>query len=172
MLPVVALIGRPNVGKSTLFNVLTRTREALVHDMPGVTRDRHYGVCRLGTRHFVLVDTGGLSGEDEGMDALTAKQVHLAVDEAHVVVLMTDGRAGLNALDREILADLRKRGKPFLIAVNKTDGIDAAAAVADFASLGVKKLVPIAAAHSRGTEELLAAIEPHLPADAPHEMPE
>jgi GTP-binding protein len=171
MLPVVALIGRPNVGKSTLFNVLTRTRDALVHDMPGVTRDRHYGVCRLGERPFVLVDTGGLSGEEEGMDALTARQVRLAVDEAHAVVLMVDGRAGPNALDREILADLRKRGKPFLLAVNKTDGIDAEAAVNEFAGLGAGEAVAIAAAHSRGVEPLLRALLPHLPADAPLEEP-
>src|SRR6186713_2682866 len=103
MLPVVALVGRPNVGKSTLFNVLTRTRDALVADQPGLTRDRHYGICRLGERPFVVVDTGGLSGEDEGMDGLTAKQVQLAVGEAAVVVFVTDARAGLMALDREIL---------------------------------------------------------------------
>jgi len=169
MLPVVALIGRPNVGKSTLFNVLTRTRDALVHDMPGVTRDRHYGVCRLGERPFVLVDTGGLSGEAVSMDALTARQVHLAIEEANVVVLVTDGRAGLSALDREILADLRKRSKPFLVAVNKTDGIDIEGALSDFASLGVADMVPIAAAHSRGLDLLLAAVTPHLPADSPRE---
>ena len=164
MLPVVALIGRPNVGKSTLFNVLTRTRDALVHDMPGVTRDRHYGVCRLGERPFVLVDTGGLSGEDAGMDALTARQVHLAVAEAHVVVLVTDGRAGLTALDRDILADVRKRGKALLVAVNKTDGIDAEAALTDFTALGVGTLLPLAAAHSRGLDRLVATILPLLPA--------
>ncbi|HEV2679889.1 MAG TPA: GTPase, partial [Rhodanobacter sp.] len=84
MLPVVALVGRPNVGKSTLFNVLTRSRDALVADMPGVTRDRHYGVCRSGARPFVVVDTGGLSGVEEAMDVLTAKQVRLAIEEANV----------------------------------------------------------------------------------------
>ena len=95
MLPVVALVGRPNVGKSTLFNVLTRTRDALVADQPGLTRDRHYGFCHLGARPFVVVDTGGLSGHDEGMDALTAKQVQLAVEEATVVVFVTDARASV-----------------------------------------------------------------------------
>jgi GTP-binding protein len=169
MLPVVALIGRPNVGKSTLFNVLTRTRDALVHDMPGLTRDRHYGVCRLGERPFVLVDTGGLSGEAVSMDELTARQVHLAIAEANVVVMVTDGRAGLSALDREILADLRKRSKPFLVAVNKTDGIDIDGALSDFAALGVADMMPIAAAHSRGLDLLLAAVIPHLPTDSPTE---
>ena len=171
MLPVVALVGRPNVGKSTLFNVLTRSRDALVADQPGLTRDRHYGICRLGSRPFVVVDTGGLSGEDEGIDGLTAKQVSLAVAEASLIVFMTDARAGLMALDREILSDLRKRGKPLLVAVNKTDGLDETTSLADFSALGVATLVPIAAAHGRGTDDLLEALEPHLPIDAPEEAP-
>lgn len=169
MLPVVALVGRPNVGKSTLFNVLTRTRDALVADQPGLTRDRHYGICRLGDRPFLVVDTGGLSGEDDGIDGLTAKQVGLAIAEASIVVFMTDARAGLMALDRDILIDLRKRGKPLIVAVNKTDGLDETTSLADFAALGVATLVPLAASHGRGTDVLLEALEPHLPADAPEE---
>jgi GTPase len=165
MLPVVALVGRPNVGKSTLFNVLTRTRDALVADQPGLTRDRHYGICHLGARPFVVVDTGGLSGEDEGIDALTAKQVQLAVEEAAVVVFVTDARAGLMALDRDILADLRKRGKPIIVGVNKTDGLDELSSLADFAALGIGSLVPLAASHGRGVDGLLTAVEPHLPGD-------
>ncbi|MCQ4166413.1 ribosome biogenesis GTPase Der [Tahibacter harae] len=165
MLPVVALVGRPNVGKSTLFNVLTRTRDALVANQPGLTRDRHYGICRLGSRPFVVVDTGGLSGDDEGIDALTAKQVQLAVDEAAVVVFVTDARAGLTALDRDILADLRKRGKPLLVGVNKTDGLDEAGSLAEFAALGISTLVPLAASHGRGVDGLIEAIEPQLPPD-------
>jgi GTP-binding protein len=120
MLPVVALVGRPNVGKSTLFNVLTRSREALVVDLPGVTRDRHYGVCRLGDKPFVLVDTGGLSGDEDGLDALTARQVRLAIEEADAVVLLTDARDGLVPQDHAILDELRRTGKPMLLAVNKT----------------------------------------------------
>ena len=165
MLPVVALVGRPNVGKSTLFNVLTRTRDALVADQPGLTRDRHYGICRLGSRPFVVVDTGGLSGDDEGIDALTARQVQLAVDEAAVVVFVTDARAGLTALDRDILADLRKRGKPLLVGVNKTDGLDEAGSLAEFAALGISTLVPLAASHGRGVDGLIEEIEPQLPPD-------
>src|SRR5258706_6029587 len=99
MLPVVALVGRPNVGKSTLFNVLTRSRDALVHDMRAVTRDRHYGVSRSGTRPFIAIDTGGLAGEDEGLAGLTEKQSRLAIAEANVVVLILDARAGLTAQD-------------------------------------------------------------------------
>ena len=111
MLPVVALVGRPNVGKSTLFNVLTRSRDALVADMPGVTRDRHYGVCRSGERPFVVVDTGGLSGVEDAMDVLTAKQVRLAIEEAQVLVFVVDARDGLLPQDYVILNELRRSGK-------------------------------------------------------------
>src|SRR5215475_938380 len=100
MLPVVALVGRPNVGKSTLFNVLTRTRDALVADLPGLTRDRHYGVCRLGPREFVVVDTGGLTGEAEGIAGQTARQAQFAIEEASLVALVVDAREGLLPQDR------------------------------------------------------------------------
>ncbi|GAB3033438.1 ribosome biogenesis GTPase Der [Oleiagrimonas citrea] len=163
MLPVVALVGRPNVGKSTLFNVLTRSREALVADLPGVTRDRHYGVCRLGDAPFVLVDTGGLSGDEDGLDGLTARQVRLAIEEADAVVFLVDGRDGLVAQDHAILDELRRTGKPMLLAVNKTDGLDESVAMADFAALGFADMLPLAAAHSRGTDVLLKALQPLLP---------
>ncbi len=166
MLPVVALVGRPNVGKSTLFNALTRTRDALVADLPGVTRDRHYGVSRLGARPFVLVDTGGLSGERVEIDALTEKQVQLAIDESCVCVLLVDAREGLLPQDRAILDRLRRAGKPVLLAINKTDGLDAQAALAEFAALGVAATFAIAAAHARGLDALLAAAQPLLPPDA------
>ncbi|MEN6538449.1 MAG: ribosome biogenesis GTPase Der [Mizugakiibacter sp.] len=166
MLPVVALVGRPNVGKSTLFNALTRSRDALVADLPGVTRDRHYGVCRSAARPFVVVDTGGLTGTEQGLDALTAQQVRLAIAEASVAVLVLDARDGLLPQDRAILDELRRSGKPAVLAVNKTDGLDEHAALAEFASLGVAATLPLAAAHGRGIDALLGALQPLLPADA------
>lgn len=165
MLPVVALVGRPNVGKSTLFNALTKSRDALVADLPGVTRDRHYGVCRLAERPFVLVDTGGLSGENIDIDVLTARQVRLAIDEAQVCVLMVDAREGLLPQDRAILDELRRASKPTLLAVNKTDGLDAPTALAEFSALGVARPLPIAASHARGVDDLLAQLLPLLPPD-------
>ena len=121
MLPLVALVGRPNVGKSTLFNALTRSRDALVHDAPGVTRDRNYGVCRLDPeRPFVLVDTGGIAGQEEGLAGATAKQSRAAAEEADLVLFVVDGREGASALDDAILAWLRKRDRPVLLVVNKS----------------------------------------------------
>ena len=165
MLPVVAIVGRPNVGKSTLFNALTKSRDALVADLPGVTRDRHYGVCRLGARPFVLVDTGGLTDARAGLDELTARQVRRAIDEASACLLMVDARDGLLPQDRAILEELRRAGKPVVLAVNKTDGLDAEGALAEFAALGVAQPVPLAAAHGRGSESLLAQVLPLLPRD-------
>ncbi len=170
MLPVIALVGRPNVGKSTLFNALTRTRDALVADMPGLTRDRHYGVCRTGARPFVVVDTGGLSGVDEGIDALTAQQVRLAIDEAQVLIFVVDARDGLLPQDRSILDELRRSGKPIITAVNKTDGLDEQNAMAEFAVFGIAHTLPLSAAHNRGTEELIAAALPLLPEDVHEEL--
>jgi GTP-binding protein len=165
MLPVVALVGRPNVGKSTLFNVLTRSRDALVADMPGVTRDRHYGVCRSGARPFVVVDTGGLSGIEEAMDVLTAKQVRLAIEEANVLVFVVDAREGLLPQDYVILGELRRSGKTIVAAVNKTDGLEEEAVLAEFSAFGVGNILPLSAAHNRGTGELIELILPLLPAD-------
>jgi GTPase len=170
VLPVIALVGRPNVGKSTLFNALTRSRDALVADMPGVTRDRHYGICRTGERPFVVVDTGGLSGVDEGIEALTAQQVRLAIDEAQVLVFVVDARDGLLPQDRSILDELRRSGKPIIAAVNKTDGLDEHNALAEFAVFGISQTLPLSAAHNRGTEELIAATLPLLPEDVNEEL--
>jgi GTP-binding protein len=170
MLPVVALVGRPNVGKSTLFNVLTRSRDALVADMPGVTRDRHYGVCRLGDRPFVVVDTGGLSGTEEGLDLLTAQQVRLAIEEAQVLVFVVDARDGLLAQDHAILGELRRSGKPIVAVVNKTDGLDIATAMAEFSVFGLQATLPLSAAHNRGTDELVGVLRPLLPADEGEEI--
>jgi GTP-binding protein len=170
VLPIIALVGRPNVGKSTLFNALTRSRDALVADMPGVTRDRHYGVCRIGERPFVVVDTGGLSGVDEGLDALTAQQVRLAIEEAQVLVFVVDARDGLLPQYRSILDELRRSGKPIIAAVNKTDGLEVQNALAEFAGFGIAQTLPLSAAHNRGTEELIAAVLPMLPEDAHEEQ--
>lgn len=164
------MVGRPNVGKSTLFNVLTRSRDALVADMPGVTRDRHYGVCRLGDRPFVVVDTGGLSGTEEALDVLTAKQVRLAIEEAQVLVFVVDARDGLLAQDHVILGELRRSGKPIIVVVNKTDGLDLATAMAEFSVFGLAATLPASAAHNRGTEDLVGAIRPLLPEDADEEV--
>lgn len=166
MLPVVALVGRPNVGKSTLFNLLTRSRDALVADLPGVTRDRHYGICHLGERPFVAIDTGGMADKEIGLDALTARQVRMAVEESDVVVLMVDARDGLLPRDRDILDELRRTGKPVLLAVNKTDGMDESVAMAEFAAFGFADALSLSAAHNRGIQSLLEALEPHLPEDA------
>ncbi len=163
MLPVVALVGRPNVGKSTLFNLLTRSRDALVADLPGVTRDRHYGICHLGDKPFVAIDTGGLADDEHGMDALTARQVRLAVDESDVVILLVDARDGLLPRDSDILGELRRSGKPVLLAVNKTDGMDETVALAEFAAAGLAEVLPLSAAHNRGILPLLDALQPHLP---------
>src|SRR5690349_18301762 len=139
MLPLVALVGRPNVGKSTLFNALTRSRDALVHDAPGVTRDRNYGVCRLDPeRPFVLVDTGGIAGREEGLAGATAKQSRAAAEEADLVLFVVDGREGASALDDAILAWLRKRDCPVLLVVNKVDGMDVQAALNEFARYGFR----------------------------------
>jgi GTP-binding protein len=164
MLPLVALVGRPNVGKSTLFNVLTRTRDALVHDQPGVTRDRNYGVARPeGRAPFAVVDTGGIAGEDEGLAGATAKQARAAAEEADLVLFVVDGREGPSALDDEILGWLRRTGRPTLLVVNKTDGIDAQEALNEFARYGLSDRIAVAAAHRHGVDALLARIYSHLP---------
>lgn len=164
MLPVVALVGRPNVGKSTLFNALVRSRDALVADMPGLTRDRHYGICQRGDVPFLAVDTGGLTGGADDLDVATAQQAALAIEEAVVVVLLVDAREGLLPQDEVILRSLRKSGKPLILAVNKVDGLNEVAAVAEFAGLGLGHTIGIAASHQRGVDDLLDAVAPYVPA--------
>ena len=163
MLPVVAIVGRPNVGKSTLFNALTRTRDALVADMPGVTRDRQYGISRVGPRPCLLVDTGGLVSAAEGIDYLTAKQVLQAVEEAQLVIFVVSARDGLTAEDEQIAARLRKTARDLVLTANKTDGLDEDTALADFASLGLGDALPVASAHRRGLEALMKAVAARLP---------
>ena len=164
MLPIVALVGRPNVGKSTLFNALTRTRDALVHDQPGVTRDRNYGMCRLDPeRPFVLVDTGGIAGVDEGLAGATARQSRAAAEEADLILFIVDGREGASSLDDDILAWLRRAAKPVLLVVNKTDGIDAQAALAEFARYGLRDAIGVSSAHRTGIDRLLERVYALLP---------
>jgi len=166
MLPLVALVGRPNVGKSTLFNALTRSRDALVHDEPGVTRDRNYGVCRLDpVRPFVLVDTGGIAGDEEGLAGATARQSRAAAEEADLVLFVVDGREGASSIDDAILAWLRKVDTPVFLVVNKTDGIDVQAALADFARYGFKDTLAVSSAHKHGIDTLLAKMLARLPED-------
>ena len=137
MLPVIALVGRPNVGKSTLFNRLTRTRDALVANVPGLTRDRKYGDGKIGDRPYIVIDTGGLSGDEEDLEGLMAKQSWQAVEEADLVFFMVDGRDGLTAGDELVAIALRRTGKSLLLVVNKTDGVDADTVRADFFALGM-----------------------------------
>ncbi|WP_085298969.1 ribosome biogenesis GTPase Der [Cognaticolwellia mytili] len=164
MLPVVALVGRPNVGKSTLFNRLTRSRDALVADYPGLTRDRQYGKAEVEEHPFIVIDTGGIEGDEKGIDALMAEQSLIAIDESDAVLFMVDARAGLTSADQGIAAHLRKQDKKVFLVANKVDGIDADSAVADFYSLGLGDAVhQIAAAHGRGVTQLLTlALTPHI----------
>ncbi len=165
MIPVIAIVGRPNVGKSTLFNCLTRSRDALVADLPGVTRDRKYAEGRLGNRQFVVVDTGGLAGPEGPLNPQTARQAMRAVQDADAVILVVDGRQGRLAADETIATTLRRTAKPLFLTVNKTDGVDEAVACGEFHQLGLGIPLPIAASHGRGVtamiEQVLDAL-PHL----------
>lgn len=158
MLPVLALVGRPNVGKSTLFNQLTRSRDALVADLSGLTRDRQYGQGRIDETAFIVIDTGGITGEEEGIDAAMANQSMAAIEEADVVLLLVDGREGLHPGDEALVGYLRSQGKPFHLVVNKIDGVGEEIASSDFFRLGVDQLHPIAASHNRGVKKLIAAV--------------
>lgn len=164
MLDMVAMVGRPNVGKSTLFNGLTRTRDALVHDEPGVTRDRHYGYCRLNPeRPFIVCDTGGLSEDEEGLAGATSKQSWQAAAEAALILFIVDAKTGPETLDFEILKGLRKLNKPMILVINKTDGKNTGDAIHEFADFGFSHVLPIAASHQRGVPELLELILEILP---------
>ena len=155
MLPVIAIVGRPNVGKSTLFNTLTQTRDAIVADVPGVTRDRQYGYGRLGAVPYICIDTGGLVENPSGMDALMRIQTEHAIAESDRLVFVADARAGLTPQDQFFARELRKSGKPVFLAVNKAEGLEAAIAAADFHSLGLGEPHAIAATHGYGCEDLM-----------------
>ncbi|MGM0593895.1 MAG: ribosome biogenesis GTPase Der [Pseudomonadota bacterium] len=158
MKPVIALVGRPNVGKSTLFNNLTRSRDALVADFAGLTRDRQYGIGRLGERPYLVVDTGGLSGNEQGIDSEMAQQVRLAIGESDAVLFLVDARDGLSVADANIADYLRQCGKPVTLVVNKTDGVDATVVTGEFHELGLGTPWAIAAAHGRGVRSLINAV--------------
>ncbi len=160
---IIALVGRPNVGKSTLFNVLTKSRDALVADYPGLTRDRQYGRFQFALDHgrnadFIIIDTGGLSGESEELDSHMEKQTRLAVAESDIILFMADARDGLTPADEVIADSLRRTGKHVKLIVNKTDGLDARTVASDFYSLGLGDPVAIAASQNRGIQLMLASV--------------
>jgi GTP-binding protein len=155
MLPVIALVGRPNVGKSTLFNFLTRTRDALVADLPGLTRDRNYGYGKVGPIPYVVVDTGGLVVDAEGVEQQMVKQALRAVEEADRVLFLVDARSGLTPDDHYIAQTLRKLNKQVFIVANKAEGLDAATASADFFALGLGEPHAISAEHGDGVRALM-----------------
>jgi GTP-binding protein len=169
MLPVIALVGRPNVGKSTLFNVLTGTRDAIVADVPGLTRDRQYGFGRLGPVPYVVIDTGGLVENPSGIEAQMRAQTERAVQEAERLIFLADARAGLSPQDLFVAHELRRSGKPVTLALNKAEGLDPDIVAADFHALGLGTPLTIAASHGQGCEELmehvLAGLEPQASAD-------
>ncbi|WP_018945668.1 ribosome biogenesis GTPase Der [Thioalkalivibrio sp. AKL17] len=165
MIPVIALVGRPNVGKSTLFNQLTRSRDALVADMPGLTRDRQYGIGRVGEFPYMVVDTGGLSGEEEGVDRAMAEQTRRAVAEADHVLFMVDARDGLTPQDEAIAEQLRASGARVRVIVNKTDGLDPDVVSAEFHALALGDVTPIAATHGRGVRGLMQAVREDVARD-------
>jgi GTP-binding protein len=158
MLPIVAIVGRPNVGKSTLFNRLTRTRDAIVADVPGVTRDRQYGYARVGAVPCVLIDTGGLVEQPSGLDAQMRVQTGKAVAEADRIIFLVDCREGLTSQDQFVARELRRAGKPVTLAVNKAEGLDPDLTAADFHALGFGAPQVIAASHGAGCLELINAV--------------
>lgn len=166
MKPVIVIVGRPNVGKSTLFNRLTASRAALVSDFPGLTRDRQYGVGKIGGRPYIVVDTGGLTSESEGIDALMAVQVLRAVEEADALLLMVDARAGLTAADEEIVARLRVTGKTMHLVANKAEGLKEELAASEFSPLGIPSVYCISAAHGEGIGAMMEQILAEFPEEA------
>lgn len=166
MKPTVVIVGRPNVGKSTLFNRLTRSRDALVADLPGLTRDRHYGEGRVGDRPYLVVDTGGLEPvAKEGMLFEMAKQTQLAIAEADAVVFLVDGREGLAPQDRRIADSVRRLAKPIVVAVNKAEGMDRDVVAAEFHELGLGAPIAISSAHGDGVRAMIETLLAPFPAE-------
>ena len=164
MKPVIAIVGRPNVGKSTLFNRLTKSRDAIVADFPGLTRDRHYGNARLGPREFIVVDTGGFEPDaGTGIVREMARQTRQAVAEADVVIFVVDVRAGLSAQDHDIAGYLRSQRKRVVLAANKAEGMRESPLLAEFHELGIGEPVPVSSAHGQGIRSLVEAALDQLP---------
>lgn len=159
-LPTIALVGKPNVGKSTLFNRLTQSKQALVADFPGLTRDRLYAVAKFNNKSFVLVDTGGIGVEDENIDYLMRKQSDQAIDEADIVFFVVDGREGITSIDEDIAKKLRILGKKVHLVVNKIDGLDKSTTLAEAATLGFSSVYAISATHGSGIRHLLTDVLP------------
>lgn len=158
MIPTIALVGRPNVGKSTLFNRLTKTREALVANHAGLTRDRKYGEVEVSGKRCIVIDTGGISGDEEGIDHVMAEQSKLAIEEADIVLFIVDSREGLTVADQQIAQHLRTRGKHTYLVANKIDGLNQDLAIAPFYELGLGDVHSIAAAHGRGVKGLMELV--------------
>lgn len=169
MLPVIALVGRPNVGKSTLFNRLTRSRDALVANYAGLTRDRKYGEANWGERKVICIDTGGLTGGEEGVDGAMAEQSLQAITESDLVLFLVDCRTGLTAADQHIANHLRATGKKIFLVANKIDGSDHDVVVAPFYELGFDGLYPITATHGRGVRALIDEVADFLPEESADE---
>lgn len=167
MKPVIALIGRPNVGKSTLFNQITKSRQALVADLPGLTRDRQYGHANYDNKSFIVVDTGGIGENEHGIDDYMAQQSITAIEEADIILFVMDAKAGLLASDEQIANELRQLGKPTFLIANKTDGVHAEAALSEFYALGMGDPIPVAASHGRGIAQMLESVLCDLPEDVP-----
>ena len=166
MKPTLVIVGRPNVGKSTLFNRLTRSRDAIVADAPGLTRDRHYGQGRAGAKPFIVVDTGGLEPDTrEGIFSVMAQQVALALDEADAILFVVDGRQGLTHHDRAIAERLRATGRPIWLIVNKAEGMNRSAVTAEFHELGLGDPLAISAAHGEGVSDLIDIVLEPYPAE-------
>jgi GTP-binding protein len=158
MLPVIALIGRPNVGKSTLFNRLTRSRDAIVADYPGLTRDRQYGFGKLGPLPYLVIDTGGVAGGEIGIEGLMVEQTIRALEEADVAIIMVDGRSGRTAADEHVAELARKHARRTWLVANKAEGLDAAIATGEFHGLGLGEPVAISAAHGDRIQALMEAV--------------
>lgn len=173
MKPVIALVGRPNVGKSTLFNCLTRSRDALVADQPGLTRDRKYGEGKIDDKDFIVIDTGGLSDDSSGLDDLMADQVWQAVNEANIILFLTDARQGLLAADEEIAQRLRRTGKTIKLVVNKIDGLNMDIVLPDFHALGLGEPIPVSASNNHGVKTLVQEVlDQQMPVEDEEDQPE